>query len=434
MEALTGKSLDTLLRSHQITRVLLGVSGGVDSMVLLHLFHQTTIYFEVAHINYNLRAAASEADEALVKAYCKKQGIVCHVHTVPKNYWDDSTCSIQLKAREQRYAFYDTIQKAHALPILATAHHKDDAQETFFINLLRGTGLNGLAKWSIFKKNRLRPLLNFPKKTLYAFAKENNIPWNEDASNAKNTYLRNHIRLQVLPSLFEKDSRHQKGFGRTLALLESERNLLDEASKEWVAHHVTGDVTEGYVIQIETHLEIKWMSRWISNDPFRINAPWEVLVKAKTGSLFTHDTWELRRERGFFWLGQKTNGRSWASQPVTLETKSLTTPFSISFETLVRSEWDGPQKGVIDLDKDNLCFPLILRNREPGDMIQPLGMKGKRKVKKVFTDRKLSHLEKEKTLVLCDSKNAVALLWLFPAETHKVTPKTTTVYRIKTHF
>ncbi|MCH8555501.1 MAG: tRNA lysidine(34) synthetase TilS [Schleiferiaceae bacterium] len=433
MQALTGKVLDTLLRSQRITRVLLGVSGGVDSMVLLHLFQQTTIYFEVAHVNYNLREGAG-ADEALVKTYCEKNGIVCHTLVIPKSDWDDHTGSIQLKAREQRYAFFNTLQKEHSLPILATAHHRDDAQETFFINLLRGTGLKGLAKWSILKNNRFRPLLYFSKKTLYTFAKQNNIPWQEDTSNAKNTYLRNHIRLKILPLLFEKDTRQKSGFARTLELLESERDLLNEAEREWVACHVTGAAAKGFVIQTETSLDMKWLSRWISNEPFRIIAPWEVLAKAKTGSLFRNKNWELRRERGFFQLGQKTTEEVWHPQHITKETKSLTTPFFISFETLAQSEWDGPQKGAIDLDKDKLCFPLILRNREPGDTIQPLGMKGKRKVKKVFTDRKLSHLEKEKTLVLCDSKNAVALLWLFPAETYKVTPKTTTVYRIKTHF
>lgn len=179
---------------------LLAVSGGVDSMVLLHLFHELNLSFEVAHCNFNLRGEDSKKDALLVRKFCSSRNIPFQ----EKNFTISSEENTQIKARELRYRWFQEIVEDR---ILVLAHHADDQVETLLLNLIRGTGLNGISAMETLNKNQagiyFRPFLSLRKSDLYNYAETHQVPFREDASNEKNEYSRNKLRNQVIPLLEE---------------------------------------------------------------------------------------------------------------------------------------------------------------------------------------------------------------------------------------
>lgn len=184
---------------------LLAVSGGVDSMVLLHLFVQAGYPIAVAHVNFGLRGDASDADEALVYNTCKSLDIACHVlRPDTQAYAAAHKLSIQMAARALRYGFFAELIRDFGYERMATAHHADDALETFFIYLMRNNGRAALTGIEAIKEHRLRPLLSFTKKELLQFAEANKLQWRDDESNASVKYLRNQVRHWLIPALKEE--------------------------------------------------------------------------------------------------------------------------------------------------------------------------------------------------------------------------------------
>lgn len=194
--------LKIILENYSEKCFLLAVSGGADSMVLLDLFWVSGFRFEVAHVNYHFRGEDSNLDQKLVEDYCKKKNIQFHLKDVSEE--EKSVMkSLQNWARDLRYDFFFKILEEKKLDYIVTAHHLNDELETFIINLSRGSGIKGLSGIPRNENRILRPLLKFTKDDIYAFAKENNVEFREDASNQKNEYLRNKIRNQLTPKILE---------------------------------------------------------------------------------------------------------------------------------------------------------------------------------------------------------------------------------------
>lgn len=194
---------------------LLALSGGVDSMVLAHLFLTLSkaypeIEFHAAHVNFGLRGLDSQADQQLVENFCRHNHIPLHLYQVQESEKPEN--SIQIWARELRYSFFRKILKEQHLDFLVTAHHADDNTETFFINLSRGSGIRGLSGIPAAENHILRPLLGFSKKQIYGYAEQNLLMFREDASNGKNDYLRNRFRNIIIPDI----EREISGFGEAL--------------------------------------------------------------------------------------------------------------------------------------------------------------------------------------------------------------------------
>lgn len=185
-------------------RYLLAVSGGPDSMVLLELFRKSPFYFEVAHVNYGLRAEQSNEDEQLVSAYCLLYHIPCHVlHTKTQEYKQLHKVSLQVAARELRYQFFEELLQKHNLNFIVTAHHLSDCVETLLYSLIKNHPYEVFEGIPEQRDKIIRPLLNFTKKELIAYAEQHHIPFRIDQSNTKSIYQRNFIRLKILPLLEE---------------------------------------------------------------------------------------------------------------------------------------------------------------------------------------------------------------------------------------
>ena len=214
-------------------KLILALSGGVDSMVLADLLLKLKVEFVVAHCNFHLRGKESDGDEKFVRDYAERNGIQCFVkHYETEKYAAEQGISIEMAARDLRYAWFEQLRQQLGYDKIAVAHHADDQAETFFINLLRGAGLRGLKGMLPQNGVIIRPLLWASREQIRQYAVENQILWREDHTNAESVYLRNKIRNQLLPVFDELKPEARQGLYKSLEYLASENELYRELLKE----------------------------------------------------------------------------------------------------------------------------------------------------------------------------------------------------------
>ncbi len=257
-------NLQKYIFDHQLLmpgqKILLTVSGGIDSMVLAHLLVQLPLTVTVAHCNFGLRGAESDADETFVHDYAHKNRLNLLVkHFDTAGYAASNSLSIQVAARDLRYAWFEELITKEGFDAYATAHNFDDQVETFFINLLRGTGIAGLKGIKSRNGNCIRPLLFATRAQIVDYARQNNIAYREDSSNQKDDYLRNRLRHQVLPALRESSVKFESGFKSTFEILKQSHNFIEDEinRRRQLMTHTDGDYTliRHSYLQQETHLE-----------------------------------------------------------------------------------------------------------------------------------------------------------------------------------
>ena len=210
-------------------KLLLAISGGIDSMVLLDLLSKTDADFSLAHCNFKLRGKDADADEAFVRSESKKYNKSLHVIEFDtKAYASAHKCSIQMAARDLRYSWFKGLLKEEEYDYLLTAHHSDDNLETFFINLSRGTGIDGLCGIPEKSDDILRPLLPFSKEEIHSYASANQLSWREDQSNQDSKYLRNKIRKELVPLLKDINPSFLETFSATLSNLKGTKDIVED--------------------------------------------------------------------------------------------------------------------------------------------------------------------------------------------------------------
>ena len=220
-------------------KMLLALSGGVDSCVLLSLCLREGLHPAIAHCNFQLRGKDSDADALWIEQLAEEHGLECHI----KNF-DARACagkeklSIQMAARNLRYEWFETLSKEYGYEVILVGHHADDSLETFMINTMRGSGLKGLLGIPEFRGKILRPLLPFGRKDIMRYAKENQIQWREDASNAKTDYLRNALRHKVIPGWKAMDKHFDEQFRATLAHLGKAQEALEFVLEQFKTKHL----------------------------------------------------------------------------------------------------------------------------------------------------------------------------------------------------
>ena len=221
------KILMTLGEDIPSKKFLLAVSGGADSAVLSHLFRVSGFEFQIAHVNYHFRGEDSNLDQKVVEDFCKKNNIKFHLKDVSEEEKTEMK-SLQNWAREVRYDFFFNLLENENLDFIVTAHHLNDELETFIINLSRGSGIKGLSGIPKNENRILRPFLTFSKSEIYAFAEENNIDFREDKSNQKDDYLRNKIRIKIVPKITEIFPNFLEQFGESIGYLATVNQFFQE--------------------------------------------------------------------------------------------------------------------------------------------------------------------------------------------------------------
>ena len=414
-------------------KVLIAISGGLDSVVLTHLCHKIELQISLAHCNFNLRDTESDGDEAFVIALAKQLDLeVFTQHFNTESYAETKKLSIQMAARDLRYNWFKDLSKQLEFDYILTAHHADDNLETLLINLTRGTGLEGLKGIPEVNETIVRPLLPYSRETIEHYAVTNAIEWREDSSNASTKYLRNKLRHDVIPQLKDINPQLLKGFENTLQHLndtadivkESVRAVLKRAIKEETETTITYNISEfkkldnpkAYLYQV-----FKGYGFTAFNDIYN-------LLDAQSGKQVFSETHRLIKNRAYLILTVITDREDNSVIIYEEDTIVKSNLGTIVFKAV--NQVSKASKNEIYVDADRLRFPLEIRNYKDGELFYPMGMQGKKKLSKFFKDEKLSLLDKEKCLLLYSNNEVVWVINYRADNRFKVTEKTNKILKI----
>lgn len=413
---------------------LLAVSGGIDSTVLCHLMHQARFSFSIAHCNFHLRPGDCDRDEAFVRELAKRYGVnlyVAQFDTIA--YATQYGQSIEEAARNLRYQFFNDILDGkvepqwkapdsdvkESLAYIATAHHRDDSTETFFINLLRGTGLAGLHGIPSVNGNIVRPLLPFGRDEIEQYAQMNGLSHVEDFTNATTAYKRNQIRLQLMPLLREIEPNIDRTMQQNIARL-ADAEKIYQSYISLVRGQVLVQKEDGYSIAIS---EIEKLSpprtllfELIREFGFSISQVDEILngLHSQSGLQFYSRTHRIVKDRSQLLIFCISPSRETGNLRIEKDTSSvlLTNGKMMQVKLYANQPSFVPSKSkdTACLDAELIQWPLSIRHWKEGERFKPFGMKGTRLVSDYFSDQKFSLIEKEQTLLLVDAKDTI--LWI----------------------
>ncbi len=394
-------------------KILIATSGGVDSVVLAHLFSKLDFKTELAHCNFQLRGKESDMDAQFVEELGKQ--LKCKFHLKKFNtaqYSEENKVSIQVAARELRYKWFSEVADSNNIDHIATAHHADDNLETFLINLSRGTGLDGLTGIPKQNENIIRPLLPFSKEQILTFAKANGIDWREDQSNTETKYARNKIRHNIIPTLKELNPNVLSSFTKTINHLSESRVIVDEKVSEVLTkiQSKEGDVIK---INIEKMLKLSnkkaYLYEVLKNYNFTEWSNVTDLLEGQTGKEIYSKSHVLLKNRGFLLLKERNQNMNDNHKfYIEKDVEEIEEPIKLAFKNTDKKE--TVTKNYVLVNKNLVTFPIILRKWEEGDFFYPIGMTGKKKVSKFFKDEKLSRFKKGQTWLLCNANNEI--IWI----------------------
>lgn len=401
-------------------KLLLAISGGKDSVCLFHLLKDTGFNFEVAHCNFQLRGKESDKDEAFVKALAKKHSIVFHsIQFETKKASKEFKLGTQETARLLRYHWFDELIKEHQYHHLLTAHHKSDNTETMLINLLRATGISGLHGIPLKIGNIVRPLLFADRHTIDQYIKTHKIKYREDSSNASEDYLRNALRHQIVPRLNKLVNSVDEQFYKVSENIKEYEQLADYFFKKtWEEltkkQHNDVWISNSIFEQIPAHLLSNFLYFNLKTYGFS-KSQCENLSCSKNASVgfeLLADDYSIIKERNGCIL-QKRRLIEKNSIKISKKTKVVhLNDFKFDFQAVKNNKLNLRQESCLYFDLSKITYPLILRNWEAGDKIQILGMKGRKKVSDILTDRKIPNAKRPHQMVL--ENNNGEILAVFP--------------------
>lgn len=390
-------------------RIAVACSGGVDSMLLCHLLLKMEIAFSILHCNFNLRGKESLGDASFVKDFALRNRLDFYQIDFDTNsYAEEKKISIQMAARELRYEWFHQIRSKENFRWIATAHHLDDDIETLLINIGRGTGIRGILGIPDKTNGFIRPLLNFSKSDIITYAKDQSLEWREDKSNQSTEYLRNHLRLKVIPEWKRKAPYLSQGFLRVKTQMQQSLELQNDYLS-LVKKQVWRESELGIEINLERLSEFPNTSNLLYELLFSYGfTAWqdiEDLQNAQSGKFIYSQTHRLLKDRTSFWLSEKKKNQPVGSVFIT-KSEDLTS-LSLILEKISAKVFKLESKRVIFVSEKKIRFPLELRLWKAGDFFYPIGMIGKKKLSKYFKDEKYSLLEKEAIWVLCSEDDIV---------------------------
>lgn len=424
-----------LLESHQ--KVLLAVSGGVDSMVLLHLFEQSDFKYGIVHCNFQLRGEESDADEDFVKKQVLIHGVPSYFRKFDtEDYARISGISIEMAARELRYKYFEEIRKKNHFDFIATAHHQDDLIETFFLNLSRKTGIKGLTGIKEKSGKIIRPLLFTNREEIEKYAAQHYIEYREDSSNNEIVYQRNFLRNKILPLFEALNPAFKKNLLASIDNLKEAGQLYFhflDAGKNRVLNS-SNDETE---IDIEKLMAFSFpkvlLFEILSGYNFKPVVIDEVYnsVGTESGKQFFSKTHWLIKDREKFFITEKKDDEE-KIYYIEEDDIELFTPFDISIEKTDTKDFEiVKSENVACVDAEKVRFPLLIRKWKQGDYFQPLGMSGFKKISDFLIDQKIPLHEKENTWLLCSGKQIIWIMGHRLDNRFKILPETQKVLKIK---
>lgn len=410
--------------------VLLAVSGGMDSMAMCNLFQEAGQPFAVAHCNFGLRGDESDQDEVFLANYCSERKIVFHSKKFnTQDYAAEKKISIQMAARELRYQWFIHLANENNYKFICTAHHANDQAETFFINLLRGAGINGLKGIPSETEHFFRPLLPFTRSQIADYVTTKQIAFREDSSNQEEKYLRNFIRKNLYPVLQEINPSWVETINRDMRYIHAANVVLEKQISQWKENFVS--VENGEIkIALRNGLSVSENELLLHHmlNPLGFTSEQCMVIAAyhnlQSGAAFHSEKHHATYHRNHLYI--KTTARDNADEKITWIEKhneEIHFPISLSlhFESgaVIKKE-----QHTACFDAKKVQFPIYIRKWKSGDHFFPLGMKGRKKLSDYFVSEKLNRFQKETTYLLCSGENILWVIGHRMDDRFKVNPET----------
>jgi len=419
-------------------KVLVAVSGGIDSMVLLSLLQDADINTVAAHCNFSLRGEESDLDEDFVKTETCKLGVSCRVKRFDTiDYAAQNGLSIQMAARDLRYRWFQELAIEENYDAIAIAHNRDDRIETLLINLARGTGLHGLTGIKPKNGKIIRPLLFASRNEIEEYANEHGVKYREDSSNTTDEYARNYIRHHVIPGMEQFFPGVRQTMERSMDYFSEVEMFYDETIERY----------RNQIVSVKEDLTYIDLAALVQS-PSPPTLLYEILkpfgfsnsVTAKiienqnfpSGRQFFSDTFRLVCDRKSLIL-QKIENERLQEYLIDEQTSQIYIPIHLKINKFEKYHEYKPDThpNVACLDGGKLHFPLLLRQWKHGDKFRPLGMKNMKKLSDFFTDAKLSLIEKERCWVLISGNKIVWIAGMRIDDRFKITDKTNAVVELR---
>lgn len=411
--------------------VIVGLSGGMDSMALLDLLTLLGYHCVAAHCNFHLRGDESDRDALFVKKWCKEIDIpFTSIDFDTSQYAADRKISIEMAARELRYDWFEIVRRQYGAEAIAVAHHRDDSVETVLLNLVRGTGIKGLT--GIMPKNRrvIRPLLCVTRAEIEDYIAERGMPHVFDSTNDDDIYLRNALRLNIIPLLEKINPSAKEAIYRTSRNLAEAEKIYRTSTQEMVAELFRDD-----------KIDIPKLRKTVSPrsvlfeilSPLGFGAPviddiFSVMDGA-SGKVFYSKSHRLIKDRDFFILNPiKSNDTDHETFYIDLKMEEIKEPIHLKIRKEKMPVAIEKSNRFLYADANSLRFPLKLRRWKEGDWFIPFGMKGRKKLSDYFTDRKYSLIEKEEAWILLSDNEIVWIVGERSDDRFKVTEKSVDLF------
>jgi tRNA(Ile)-lysidine synthase len=418
-----------------LSTVVVGVSGGMDSMALLDILTLLDYRCIAAHCNFHLRGEESDRDAEFVKNWCKNVDIeFISVDFDTLAYARDKKISIEMAARELRYQWFELVRQKFEAEVIAVAHHRDDAIETVLLNLLRGTGIKGLTGISPKKGNIVRPLLCVLRNEIEQYLDERNIPFVTDSTNYDDTITRNYLRLNVIPMLEKLNPSAKNAIFRTSQNIAEAYNIYENAIET-----LKKEVMIGEKISIEklknTPSPVSVLFEILSSFGFNSSVVEDIIDNLDTtsGKVFFSERYRVIKDRQYLLLSKIADCNNFDTEIIIYEGMTeILYPIHLKINVVNINSIEVNKSGrFLFSDAEKVRFPLKLRKWKDGDWFVPFGMKGKKKLSDYFTDCKFDLLEKENQWILESDGQIIWIVGKRNDERFKVSDHTNKVLMIE---
>ncbi len=418
-------------------RILLAVSGGIDSMVMTDLFMSSGFSPGIAHCNFGLRGEESDLDEELVKKTASDYRIPFHNRRFQTLvYAGDKGISMEMAARDLRYRWFEEIRVRHNYDLVAIAHNLNDNIETMIINLVRGTGIKGLTGMKPVSGRIIRPLLFATRDNILQYQRSHSIPFREDKSNNDLKIIRNKIRHLVLPAMKEINPALEDSLCETASRLAGINEIIRDytgmirSQSSWI----DGKIVKYDIKTLKPYLKNKTLVFELFRS-FNITGSTVIdllnILEGQTGLSINTRTHIFTKNRDELWICPSGKpDRIYCEINNTEELKNAPGIKSAERKKISGDLIIEKEKSIANIDLEKITFPLVIRNWKKGDFFVPLGMKKRKKLSDYFIDNKFPLPEKAKVLVLESDGNIVWIIGERIDERYKITPETTSVLRL----
>ena len=414
--------------------VVVGISGGADSVALLHILVSLGYKCIAAHCNFNLRGDESSRDEQFTTDFTQRLQVpLCKISFETNKYAQENRLSVEMAARELRYRWFEELLNTYDADAVAVAHHRDDSVETLLINLTRGSGLTGLTGIKPKNGNVVRPLLCVSREDIYAYIEKNGLEYVTDSSNSSDIYTRNFIRLKVIPLLEEINPSVKASLARTANHLydasliynhsiEEARRVIIQNNRLSISALLSFPAPATILYEM---LKSYGFSRTVCESIFTV-------LDKDSGKIFYSPTHRLLKDRSDL-LIDVLSGEESKAYLINLEDDNVDLPVELKPEIVVIKEdyQIEKDKKFAYFDFDKLSFPLVLRHWQEGDWFVPFGMKGKKKISDYFSDKKFSLFDKEKTWLLCSGQDVIWIVGERTDNRYRIEKTTKRVLKLK---